>query len=177
MDKLAKRAGVATLVLIASAGAALAFSLLRMASSLDTSALTTGEAATVPVVAAIPIPDVVITTFEGETPQATAAKPTAVEPHPALTQGVQQSRAKSALAPLRVAVAPPPASTEVQERAEPVLPGLDVDLGVAARERGLDDRGSKAFSVRQTGGAEELSKLRMGGERVTFETDLSRPDY
>lgn len=177
MDKLAKRAGVTALVLIASAGTALGFGLLRMASSLDRADVSGGKHEPPDLVAAIQLPDAVVTTFEGETPLVTPPK-AAVQPSRSAvkTSAVLVNRPKRALAPLRVAATPKPSAAEAERPKEPVLDGLDVGLGLQASRRELDDRGSKAFAIRQLGGTEQLRKPRLGGERITFETDLGRPD-
>ena len=174
MDKLAKRAGVTALVLIASAGTALGLGLYRMASSLDEASARGGQTAPPPVALAITIPDVVITTFEGETPLVTAAKPTTASQRSAKSTLV--NRPKATVAPMRVAAPEKALVAEVEAPKGTTLDGLDVSLGMKARDRGLDDRGSKAFAIRQMGGAEQLRKPAMGGERITFETDLGRPD-
>lgn len=180
MDKLAKRAGVTALVLIASAGSALTFGLFRMASSLDQASLNGDKQAPPQVVAAIQLPDAVITTFTGETPLVAppaAAGPNAqAAPRSVKTSALLVNRPRPTRAPLRVAAAPKPAHVEAKEPPMPVLDGLDVNLGMKARERSLDDRGSRAFTIRQLSGADPLRKPSTGGERITFETDLGRPD-
>lgn len=178
MDMLAKRAGVTALVLIVSAGTALGFGLFQMASSLDERAAHDGPGhAPPPVVAAIQVPDVIITTFEGATPlpeKSDAAKAKLARA-PQAAQGTLVNRPKPSVAPMRVAAAAPAPAAEEAPKGT-TLDGLDVGLGMKARDRGLDDRGSKAFAIRQMGGAEQLRKPSMGGERITFETDLGRPD-
>ena len=177
MDKLAKRAGVTALVLIASAGTALGFGLIKMASSLDTASGSGSQMAPPRAVAAITLPDVVITTFEGETPLVAAPQAAAAAPSPPTAKPSLAKRLQPAPTPLRIATAvEAPTEAKAAELPSTTLDSLDVGLGTRERERGLDDHGSKAFSIRQTSGAEPLRKPTSGGERITFETDLGRPD-
>jgi hypothetical protein len=176
MDKLAKRAGVTALVLIASAGSALAFGLFQMASSLDR-ASADGKQTPLPVVAAIRAPDLPVVPIEIDVPLVAPAEPVAAPKQAtrsAKSNGSLVNRPKPALAPMRVAAATPQPEPAAP-RSDTALDGLDVSLGVEARERGLDDRGSKAFAIRQMGGVERLRRAASGGERITFETDLGRP--
>jgi hypothetical protein len=169
MDKLAKRAGVGMLIVIAATGSAFALGLVRSASSLDTDrAVLKLSKAPLPAIRAVAPPrpldePVPLAALKPDLPSAFAkalgATPKAPAPRP------------------RAAVAVKPALMEEREPASPPADDmLNLDFGADEREAKLADRGPKAFGVHQLGGAEEQRKERSGGVRVTFETDLARPE-
>jgi len=175
MDKLAKRAGVAALIVVAAAGSAFALGMARYASSLETS----GVGDTPRLVAALRLP--------APAPPAAVAPPTLVLPL------VVEIPKQAAGAPQRLEAAPlpqkqaPPKKLALRATAVPASEGrdltpepvaddmLNLDFGGNEREAKLAERGPHAFGARQLGGAEEKHHRVIPGERVTFETDLAKP--
>jgi hypothetical protein len=167
MDTLAKRAGVATLVMVATVGSAFALGLGRLALR-DTPVLK--------LEAALKVPE------SGFLAAMTPSKAPPSDPE-ARKPGLAPASGKAlGTAPKRPTA--PPKAVQMTEaatvRSEPELPLADdlLDFGPGAndREAKLSGRGAKAFTVRQPGGVEELHPaVKDSGERVTFETDLGRP--
>lgn len=179
MDKLAQRAGVSALVLIASAGAALAFGMYRMALSLDPAPL--GKDTPAPVAAVLKLPEVTVAPAEPlpvvvaapAPPPAAAAPPSKPEPAPAADLASAFGAALQAHSKPKMAAAAPVAAPDAPSVAD------DLDLGFKseARDTNFNERGSRAFAIRQTGGAEQTRKSdKAAGERISFETDLGSPD-
>jgi len=169
MDKLAKRAGVGMVIVIAAAGSAFAFGLARSASSLDTNrAALKLSKAPLPAIRAVdppqPLePPIAVAALKPELPQATGrtlrTTPKKLALQPKAAEGVEAVNASE------------------HEAASPLADDmLNLDFGAGEREAKLADRGPKAFGVHQLGGAEEQLKERAGGVRVTFETDLASPE-
>ena len=172
MDKLAKRVGVAALVLIASAASAVAFGLYRMATSLESS--TPAGDSRPRLAAALKLP---------ETPEPVAAAP--AEPPkpadaPAIVEAAKQDLASafgSALgvdpdkhaARVAAAEAHAPAPSTI-----PATPAADnLNLGaLPARDGKLGDREAKSASIHQTGGVEQQRKPTKSQEHLSFETEL-----
>jgi hypothetical protein len=168
MDKLAKRAGVAMLV-VAAAGSAFALGLARFASSVETERV----AATPHVAAARRMPDPMPAPAV-ETPKPVEVPVVVVMARPAVPAEPQKA---AALAPKKIPARPSPAPERapIAAREPPADDMLDLDFGAHSREAQLADRGPNAFGVRQLGGAEEKHRRLIPGERVTFETDLASP--
>lgn len=171
MDKLAKRAGVTALVMLVTAGSAFAWGLARFASSVDTE-----PAPRLKLDASLKLPKApVFAAVATPTPELLAL----AAPGPSLAAAVEKSlgaskkpaaRAKTALA---VREPPEVAAEREAPRADDLL---DFGPDVSDREAKLAERGAKAFSVRQPGGAAEEHRAGKGsGEHVIFETDLAKP--
>jgi hypothetical protein len=173
MDKLAKRAGVGMLIVIAAAGSAFALGLARFASALETDSAPLKLAATLdwpktPAIAQRPVdpaqlPEVLVVgaanAANPRAPNAVGAPPRNMPQRPAAPPKVEEPRAIAESEP---------------EAARP-SDMLDLDFGATEREAKLADRGHHAFTARQLGGAEEKHRTFVAGEHVTFETDLGRP--
>ncbi len=175
MDKLAKRAGVAALIVLATAGSAFAWGLGRFAGSIDRADTprlrmeTALKQPKAPVFAAMATPP-----------------PPSLEAALAATPEVANAVGKALVTPVPKASAPSkrsdisakPAVLAAGQDAVEARPDdlLDFGPGAAEREAKLAERGARAFSVRQPGGAQQEHKLIDGrGDRVTFETDLAKP--
>ena len=179
MDKLAKRAGVATLIMLACAGSAFAFGLYRMASSMESHA--TPSAAQPRVAAALTMPDIPPPPALDDLPPE-VAKPTSAR---AIVDATKQDLASAFGAALGVdpskhraqgtnvpAASPAAAAGPAPDNDDSAL----LDLGARAeRENKLADRDAKSASVRQTGGASQQRKVDKHGEQIAFDVDLTKP--
>lgn len=180
MDKLAQRAGVSALVLIASAGAALVFGMYRMALSLDPAPLSAAPATAmlklpeVTVAPAAPAPVALVAAPAPAPAPAPAAPPSKPEPAQATDLASAFGAALGAHPKPKTPAAAPAAEADTTPRGAD-----DLDLGFKspARDTSFNERGARAFAVRQTGGAEPARKVdKSPGERLSFETDLGSPD-
>lgn len=177
MDMLAQRAGVATLILLATAGSAFAWGLGRTASSIDRA-----HTPQLRMEAALKKPKASLFAAMAA-PKPLALEAAAPAAQPDLARAFGKALGAPNPKPARRAKSPDtPAATAVitAEREDSPEPRADdmLDLGPDAsdREAKLADRGARAFSVRQPGGAEQEHKLVSSrGELVTFETDLAKP--
>ena len=179
MDKLAKRAGVAALVLIASAGSALAFGLYRMASSLEASS---GQNENPQLAAAIRLPQAPLARAPiVAAPEPAAAAPAPAKPDEAAKPGPAPKADLASAFGAALGVDPKRAARTAtgEPHAEnasdtPKAPDM-LTLSGATRDVKLGDREAKSVGVRQTGGAEQQRKAdKTAGERISFETDLGQ---
>jgi hypothetical protein len=185
MDKLAQRAGVAALVLIASAGTALAYGMYRMALSLEPATREGDRPA--PAVALLKLPDEFGVTPVPPTPVAAPVAPATPAAAPALARppaapatdlASAVGAALGAKPRMKTAtlLAPQPAPTRVVADEASASDELDLGFKSPARETRFNERGARAFAVHQTGGAEQQRKAEKApGERISFETDLGSP--
>lgn len=177
MDKLAKRAGVAMLVVLATAGSAFAWGLVRFASTVD------AETPRLRLDAALRASALPLAAVAKPAPEAHAAAERLSKLATALNpRGEKAKKPPAKIAAPTETTPSAPARTSVAAAAprEPDLPRaedlLDFGPGANEREAKLAERDAKAFNIRQLGGAEDQHRiLKDSGERVTFETDLGRP--
>ena len=180
MDMLAQRAGVAALILLATAGSAFAWGLGRFASSVDrpdTPRLRMDAALKQPkasLFAAMATPRPLV--LDAVAPETKPDLATAFGKALGTPQPKAARRPKTADIPAGNAVSARDRDDSAEPRPDDLL---DFGPDASDREAKLADRSAKAFSVRQPGGAEQEHKLVSArGERVTFETDLAKPgDY
>lgn len=184
MDKLAKRAGVAALILFATAGSALAWGLGRFASNLDRrdrpllrmdAALKQPKAQVFAAMAASPPPALETAPAPLALGAAVVAKPDLASAFgKALGAAVPRSAPRGKSRAMSADRAPDRA--EADDAAPRPDDLLDFGPDASEREAKLSERDARAFRVRQPGGAEQAHKLvDSRGERVTFETDLAKP--
>jgi hypothetical protein len=183
MDKLAQRAGVTALVLIASAGSALAYGMYRMALSLEPA--THQGKLPAPAVAMLKLPELSV---QAVSPAPAAAPLVAPAPPAAAAAAPPPTRPATDLpgafgAALgtkpRASTAAPPKPSPASDAANDATASEELNLGFKspARDASFNERGSRAFAVRQTGGAEQQRKApKAPGDRISFETDLGSPD-
>jgi len=174
MDKLARRAGVAALIVLAAAGSAFAWGLGRFASSIDR------DTPRLRMDAALKQPKAPVFAAMAATPPPSLEDALIAKPELATAMG--KALGTPAPKPMAPAKKPPisqanPGMADEREAMEPRPDDLlDFGPGAGEREAKLAERGAKAFSVRQPGGPEQEHRLVDGrAERVTFETDLAKP--
>jgi hypothetical protein len=171
MDKLAKRAGVAMLVVVAAAGSAFAMGLARFASSVETERIAGTphlQAFRAPPPPPSPAPAV---EPARRVEEIQVAAPTG-RPSPAAVARAPARRGP----PTPVAVLEPAPASEDSAEDAPAPDMLDLDFGAHDREAKLVERSADAFEARQVGGAEEKHRRVIAGQRVVFETDLASPE-
>jgi len=175
MDKLVKRAGVAMLVVLATLGSAFAWGLARHASAIGRSGpprLRMDAALkrpTAPLFAAVSKP-AAVAIEAANAPKAEPPRPSGRAVGATAKKPAQRLRSPD--------LVPDPSGVPDDLELLPPPPDDLLDFGPGGRDREakLSERGAKAFSVRQPGGAAQEHKLVSDrGERVTFETDLARP--
>ena len=171
MDKLVNRAGVAMLVLIATAGSAFAWGLARYAASVDSP-----EPPTLKLTAALKAPRVSLAAPLAQTPAVQPLPPVERDLGRAFSRALGPAQKKSGQRLKTPDLVPeqPGDAPEIEPSRSDDL--LDFGPGGNEREAKLGEREAKAFRVRQPGGAEAQHKVvKESGERVTFETDLGKP--
>jgi hypothetical protein len=168
MDEFAKRGAIAAVSLIVVAGLGVGIGVYRARAKLEHASKLASASPALAAALTFPVPVAAADTAPPPTPQvASAAKPDLASAFGAAL-GIDPSKVATHSA------APAASAAGAPQRAGS---SDTLELGFAASDRNakLNDRDSKAFDVRPSGGTEPEHKDKQPRERVSFVTDLGGP--